>query len=168
MPYREPERFRIVLGHPDQGIVWEVVTRFSFPRYDDPSPPVPEETYVSLVSVRFDRGVHHNTLFGYLHLLDEPQRPPFEPERQWVAKMWLPPYTGDDVKWKYLGAHRHEDAWLRRLLQRPPGIGASVIKWGLQGMKPQEVSAKYGDGSQIYLTAPVVEDGVTILPTHRS
>jgi hypothetical protein len=160
---KDPEKFALVLGRPDHGVVWEVTTYYKFKWNDDSTPPVAESTSCRLKSVRIDGG-HQvtNCLHGYLHLLNVSCRPPVATEVEWVAKTYLSQY-GSAARWDLIGCGRHEDEWIRRLLQRPPGLGASVIKWGLAGLTLEQVSATYGDGRKLYVTAPIADDGVTIL-----
>jgi hypothetical protein len=148
--------FRLVLNSPDHGIVWKV---FSYGGFDPPADKW--STSCRLESVRINGGSQVD-LLGYLHMLDQPDREPLPTEREWIAKMYLP--SNDETRWKLLGADGYEHKWLRAMLDNhPTALGASPMRWAFQGWTAQQVADTYGDGRQIYLTAPVADDGVTLL-----
>jgi hypothetical protein len=69
---------------------------------------------------------------NYLHVTQEQRGPITEAQRRTVARWWL------------------------NLDSKPYGmsLGASVCKWAFEGLSPEAVSQRYGDGKKVYLTAP--------------
>jgi|SRR5579859_3759165 len=155
-----PLEFILLYGHREQGLTWRVrsypTLKFSadhkmyYEGWDKPT--------VSLVSVRYDCEKHRTDDVDvsclYLHLEDEPDRDPTDGEREWIGKMYLA--RTNEEKWTLLGCggKYHGKDWLRRMLPRAPSLGASPMAWAFKGWDAQQVSKIYGDGSQVYVTAP--------------